>query len=67
MQLKAKIKLQEIWKSLNVNNYPLIVAQQEIRADTTNPRACSSGRLIEIGRKTLNTKTYFGTINYNIK
>ena len=37
-QLNVKIKLRVIWKSLNVNNYPITVAQQEIRADLTNTR-----------------------------
>ena len=50
-QLNAKIKVQEIWKSLNIKDYPLQVKRQEINNEMTNTRACHEGRIIKIGRK----------------
>ena len=56
-QLNAKIKLLDVWKALNVENYPLKITKQVIKLDKTNIRANTQGRLIEIGKKTLTTKT----------
>ena len=56
-QLNAKIKLLDVWKALNVENYPLKITKQVIKLDKTNIRANTQERLIEIGKKTLTTKT----------
>ena len=56
-QLNAQIKLTEMWKALNKANYPLKINKQGIKLDTTNTRANTQDRLIEIGKQTLTTKT----------
>ena len=56
-QQNAKLKLQEIWKSLNIENYPLKIQKQEQKPNVPSTRACTEGRLIELRRKTLTFKT----------
>ena len=56
-QLNAKIKLQDIWKSLNIPSYPIEVSRQEVVPDRTNTRANHAGRLIKVGKKALTQKT----------
>ena len=56
-QLNAQIKLQEIWKALNVDNYPLKISQQRANMSGVSTRAGQSGRPIEIGKKHLTQKT----------
>ena len=56
-QINAQIKIQEIWKSLNIINYPLKVDRQTINQHGTSTRAGTSGRLIESGKSCLSQKT----------
>ena len=48
-QLNAKIKLLEIWKALNVENYPLEITTKVTNQDTMNTTAMTSNQPIEIG------------------
>ena len=46
-QMNAQIKLQEIWKSLNIDNYPLKVNKKEATESTAVTRSCITGKLTE--------------------
>ena len=56
-QLNASVKLLEIWKALNVKDYPLQIKRQELNPDGITTRADVEGRPIEIGKSTLTQKT----------
>ena len=56
-QMNGQIKIQEIWKSLNVSNYPIQVNKQTPHASRTSTRADVKGRLIETGNSCLSQKT----------
>ena len=56
-QLNAQIKIQEIWKSLNVIDYPIQLPRQVIQISGPSTRACTNGRLIESGFSSLSQKT----------
>ena len=56
-QLNAKIKLLEIWKALNVENYPLEITTKVTNQNTMNTRAMTSNQPIEIGSKNLTQKS----------
>ena len=56
-QLNAQVKLAEIWKAINVEDYPLKVEQQARDVTRVSTRADSSGRPMEIGRSNLAHKT----------
>ena len=49
-QINAQIKLLEIWKSQKLKDYPLEVRQQTPKIDETSTRACTKGRLCELGK-----------------
>ena len=52
-QINAKVKIQEVWKALNVEGYPLKIDSQKASDTSTSTRAMTSGRLIESGRSNL--------------
>ena len=52
-QLNAQVKLLEIWKALNMDNYPLQVRQQNVPAMGAVTRASQRGRPVEIGKTNL--------------
>ena len=56
-QLNASIKLLEIWKALNVDNYPLKVDKQMSHEARVSTRADTTGKPIEIGKSALVQKT----------
>ena len=56
-QLNAKVKLLEVWKALNVEDYPLKVERQSTDASRVNTRADSTKKPIEIGNSLLVQKT----------
>ena len=59
-QLNAKIKIQEIqeiWKSKNINGYPLKIQNLTVNQNTVNTRAMTENKPIEIGGSTLIEKT----------
>ena len=56
-QINGQIKIQEIWESRNIPNYPIQVAAQSINELGTSTRAGTSGRLIESGKSCLAQRT----------
>ena len=56
-QLNAKVKLEEIWKASNIEDYPLKVARQEMDASRVSTRADTTQKPIEIGKSLLVQKT----------
>ena len=52
-QLNDQVKLLEIWKALNVADYPLKITQQQVPVNGISTRAAQKGRPIEIGKSTL--------------
>ena len=56
-QLNAKIKIIEIWKSMNVPSYPLKIETKVENKNTTNTRAMSANTPIEIGKRVLTQRT----------
>ena len=55
-QLNAQAKLLEMWKALNVPNYPLKIKKQSQNPSGVNTRADSRERPCEIGRTTTSKK-----------
>ena len=56
-QLNASVKLLEIWKALNVDNYPLSVDRQEENINGMSTRGDMACRPKEIGKTILIQKT----------
>ena len=58
-QINAQIKLQQVWKALHVENYPLNLTQQSIPSSGVSTRAALKGKPVEIGNSnlTMNTST----------
>ena len=56
-QLNAKIKLLEVWKSLNVDNYPLKIATKVQNNNTTNTRSMTTNQPLEIGTSVLTQRS----------
>ena len=56
-QINVQIKIQEIWKSLNVPDYPIQIARQTVSVDEPSTRASHDGSLIEKGYSCLSQKT----------
>ena len=56
-QLNASVKLLEIWKALNVDNYPLSVDRQEENINGMSTRGDMACRPKEIGKTILTQKT----------
>ena len=52
-QQNAQIKLLEIWKALNIEDYPLEIRQQAIPTTGMTTRASGKGRPIEIGKSNI--------------
>ena len=58
-QLNAQVKLLEVWKAMNVEDYPLKIKQQEVsKTDVSN-----SGRLLPGQFKSFKLKDKEYTIN----
>ena len=56
-QLNAKVKLQEVWKALNLEDYPLKVERQSSDISRVSTRADTIQKPIEIGKTLLVQKT----------
>ena len=56
-QLNAQIKIMEIWKATNIQDYPLSLNKKEIIPGNINTRACTQGRLIVPGIKPIMQKS----------
>ena len=52
-QLNAQAKLLEVWKALNVEDYPLQIKIQRAPETGTTTRASTKGRPMEMGRSSL--------------
>jgi hypothetical protein len=52
-RLNASAKLLEVWKALNVENYPLQLQQQSSSITGVSTRAATTGRLIETGKSNI--------------
>ena len=55
-QMNAQTKLLEIWKASNVTDYPINTTKKSIKEDQVATRACTNGKLIELGHKTQSQK-----------
>ena len=56
-QMNGQIKIQEVWKSLNIPHYPIQIAKQTVFKSGPSTRACPEGRLIESGNSCLSQRT----------
>ena len=52
-QINAKVKLQEIWKVLNIVDYPLKIKLNEAQADQMVTRAMMNRTPLEMGSTTI--------------
>ena len=57
-QLNAQIKLVEIWRASNIDNYPLKLNKKQVVPENTNTRACTQGKLIVPGTKPIMQKSF---------
>ena len=49
-QINAQIKIQEIWKAININDYPLSIQKHSVQESMISTRAITSGKLMESGK-----------------
>ena len=56
-QINAKVKLQEIWKVMNIADYPLKIKLSEVKTDQVATRAMVNRTPLEMGSTTLKSKT----------
>ena len=57
-QLNASIKLCDMWKAVNVENYPTKVDKITAKSNAPETRACANGFLREKGRSVLTQETF---------
>ena len=53
-QINAQIKIQEIWKAINIKDFPVSIQKHTVKESMSATRACTSGKLME-GRKSVIT------------
>ena len=51
-QMNCQVKLMEVWKAINLEGYPLKIAQQSVPEVGTSTRAAHKGKPINIGKST---------------
>ena len=51
------MKIQEIWKAINIEDYPLIISKSGVKSSMAATRSCTSGKLIEFGKCVISQKT----------
>ena len=56
-QMNGQIKIQEVWKAINIKDYPIRVEKQAWSEQGPTTRAISTGRLIEHGISCLSQKS----------
>ena len=56
-QINAQIKIQEIWKAINIKDYPVTVQKHSVQDSMTSTRACTRGKLQESGKSVITQKT----------
>ena len=59
-QLAAQVKLTEMWKAVNTENYPIQMAAQSVSEAGMATRADHQGRLIEVGHSKITTQSFVG-------
>ena len=59
-QINAQIKLGEMWKATHLETYPTKFTRQDEFQTYQGTRACSEGKLVEEGTKSLSLKTFKG-------
>ena len=52
------IELTEIWKAMNISNYPIQVTKMSPSQTQSCTRACSNGKLVEKGKSTSSQATF---------
>ena len=57
-QMNAQVKLNEMWKSIYIKNYPIKTELLECQPDGMNTRARSSGLLKEMKMSNRSQKTF---------
>ena len=58
-QLNAQIKLLDMWKANNVENYPTKIQKMEQNDARSTTRAVTTGKLIEVGITTGTKNTFY--------
>ena len=56
-RIMAQIKIQEVWKALNIQDYPVKIYKQTVKDVGPATRASTNGRLIENGKSCASQKT----------
>ena len=56
-QLNASVKLLEVWKAINIDDYPLTLNRQEIKTDGVTTRADSTGKPIKMGKSAVTQRS----------
>ena len=56
-QLNASVKLLEMWKALNMDDYPLVINRQELNREGVSTRADLTSRPIELGKTVLTQRS----------
>ena len=56
-QMNAQIKLQQIWKAIHVDGYPLKIALQSVSGSGVSTRAAAKGRPVKIGNSNVTKST----------
>ena len=57
-QINAQVKLNEMWKAVNVNNYPIKISLVSRAEEVAHTRAVSKGHLKEDLHTNLSQKTF---------
>ena len=57
-QINCQIKLLEIWKAINIQDYPIKVKNVTSCIGSANTRSGGNDRLVEIGNSNLSAKTF---------
>ena len=57
-QINAQIKLNEMWKSVNIANYPVVTNVVARVEDVAQTRAVSSGQLMEVLLANISEKSF---------
>ena len=56
-QMNVQLKLVEVWKAMNVQDYPLKIERQSVQQNGVSTRADSTGKPIGIGKSQLTQKS----------
>ena len=56
-QTNAQIKINEIWKAINIEHYPLTITKHGENDSAPLTRSCTNGTLVEQGKSVLSQKS----------